>query len=165
VFAFRCTQRLLNKLQVPAIADPAAPTTRLGDWYGNVFFPGHHRLMMFVSERSLLPVVMPLRERSQLLGNFRSRLAELLLQLSVSEKAVSLELAQMRDASFARTASASLLGTMNDFIRNARVHIEMDDGLDLLELELRLADTPCGPRVYRYPNKLGRQLLSELDIR
>ena len=121
--------------------------------------------MMFVSERSLLPVVMPLRERSQLLGNFRSRLAELLLQLSVSENAVSLELAQMRDASFARTSNASVLGTMNDFIRNARVHIEMDDGLDLLGLELRLADTPCGPRIYRYPNRLALQLLSDLDIR
>jgi hypothetical protein len=121
--------------------------------------------MMFVSERSLLPVIMPLRERSQLLGNFRSRLAELLLHLSLSEKAVSLELAQMRDASIARTANASLLGTMNDFMRIARAYIETDDGLDLLELELWLADTPCGPRVYRYPNRLALQLLSELDIR
>ena len=147
------------------MADPPVPTTRLGDWYGNVLFPGHHRLMIFVSERSLLPVVMPLRERSQLVGNFRSRLAELLLHLSVSENAVSSELAQMRQASIAKTANASLLGTMNDFTRNARVYIEMHDGLDLLELELWLADTPCGPKVYRYPNRLAPHLLSDLDIR
>jgi len=165
VFTFRCTRRLINKLQAPAIADPPVPTTRLGDWYGNVLFPGHHRLMIFVSERSLLPVVMPLRERSQLLGNFRSRLAELLPHLSVSENAVSSELAQMGHASIAKTDNASLLGTMNDFIRNARAYVQMSDGLDLLELELWLADTPCGPTVYRYPNRLAPQLLSELDIR
>ena len=71
----------------------------------------------------------------------------------------------MRQASIAKTANASLLGTMNDFTRNARVYIEMHDGLDLLELELWLADTPCGPKVYRYPNRLAPHLLSELDIR
>ena len=120
--------------------------------------------MIFVSERSLLPVIMPLRERKQLLPSFCSRLSELLLHLSVSEKAISSELAEMKQASIGKTANPSLLGTMNDFMGNAKAFVQMHDGLDLLELELWLAETPCGPRVYRYPNRLARQLLAKLDI-
>jgi hypothetical protein len=121
--------------------------------------------MIFVSERSLLPVVMPLRERRHLLANFRSRLAELLLHLFVSQNAISSELAEMRQAAIAKTANPSLLGTMNDFIGNAKVYVQMHDDLDLLDLELWLAETPCGPRAYRYPNQLAPQLLAETDIR
>jgi hypothetical protein len=107
---------------------------------------------------------MPLRERKQLLPNFRSRLSELLFYLDVSEKAVSLELAEMKQASIAKTANPSLLGTMNDFIKNAKVYTQMHDDFNLLDLELWLADTPCGPKAYRYPNRLAPQLLAELDI-
>ena len=165
MFTFRCTSRLINKLLAPVVDDPPPPTTRLGDWYGNVLYSGHDRLMIFVSERSLLPVVMPLRERTQLLPNFRSRLSELLMHMSVSEKAVSSELAEMRQASIAKTANPSLLGTMNDFIRNAKAYVQMHDDLHLLDLELWLAETPCGPGDYRYPDRLAPQLLAELDIR
>jgi len=165
VFTFRCARRLIDKLQASVVVDPPQPTTILGDWYGNVLFSAYHRLIVFVSERSLLPVIMPLREGKELLPNFRSRLSELLLHLGVSENAVSLELAEMRQASIAKTANPSLLGTMNDFIKNAKVYVQLHDDFDLLDLELWLAETPCGPIVYRYPNKLAPQLLAESDMR
>ena len=145
--------------------DPPQPTTRLGDWYGNVLFSRYHRLIIFVSERSLLPVIVPLRERKLLLPNFRSRLSELLFHLDVSEKAISFELAEMSQASIARTANPSVLGTMNDFMRSAKAYIQMHDDFDLLDLELWLAETPCGPKVYRYPDKLAPHLLAHSDIR
>ncbi len=160
MFSFRCTGRLIDKLQVSVEVNPPQPTNRLGDWYGNVLFSGHHRLIIFVSEQSLLPVIMPLRERTQLLPSFRSRLSELLFHLSVTEKAVSLELAEMREVSIANTSSPSVLGTMNDFIRSAKMYIQMHDDFGLLDIELWLADTPCGPKVYRFPNKLAPQLLA-----
>ncbi len=143
------------------MVDPPQPTTHLGDWYGNVLFSVHHRLIIFVSEQSLLPVIMPLRERKQLLPSFRSRLSELLFHLDVSEKVVSLELAEMRSVSIARTANPSVLGTMNDFIKSAKIYIQMHEDFSLLDLELWLAETPCGPKVYRYPNKLAPQLLAD----
>ena len=140
---------------------PPQPTNRLGDWYGNVLFSGHHRLIIFVSEQALLPVIMPLRERLQLLPNFLSRLSELLFHLNVSEKAVSLELAEMKEVSITRTSNPSVLGTINDFIRSAKIYIQIHKDFSLLELELWLAETPCGPKVYRYPNKLAPQLLAD----
>jgi len=103
------------------VIDPPQPNTRLGDWYGNVLFSGYHRLIIFVSEQSLLPVIMPLRERKQLLPSFRSRLSELLFHLDVSEKAVSLELVNMERALIARTSNRSVLGTMNQFIQDSKI--------------------------------------------
>ncbi|MGB2896693.1 MAG: hypothetical protein WBB65_11095 [Anaerolineales bacterium] len=141
--------------------DPPQPNTRLGDWYGNVLFSGYHRLIIFVSERSLLPVIMPLRERKQLLPSFRSRLSELLFNLDVSEKAVSLELANMEQALIARTSNRSVLGTMNQFIQDSKIYMQMHDEFNLIDLELWLAETPCGPKKYRYPDKLAPLLLSE----
>ena len=165
MFSFRCTRRLIAKLQASVVTDPPAPSTRLGDWYGNVLFTGYHRLLMFISERSLLPVIMPLRERDQLLPNFRARLAELLLHLGGSEKDVAKELSEMTEVMIARTANRSVLGTMNDFIQNAKVHIQMDEDFNLLDLELWLAETPCGPKEYRYPNELAIQLLEDTNLR
>ena len=161
MFSFRCTRRLINKLQVSVVIDPPQPNTRLGDWYGNVLFSGYHRLIIFVSEQSLLPVIMPLRERKQLLPSFRSRLSELLFHLDVSEKAVSLELANMEQALIARTSNRSVLGTMNQFIQDSKIYMQMHDEFNLIDLELWLAETPCGPKEYRYPDKLAPLLLSE----
>lgn len=141
------------------MTDPPEPTTRLGDWYGNLLFSGYHRFLLFVSERSLLPVLMPLRERSQLLPNFRARLAELLLHLGISEKDVAKELSEMSEVVIARTANRSVLGTLNDFTRNVKAYLQMHDDISLLDLELRLAGTPCGPKVYRYPNELATKFL------
>jgi len=161
LFSFRCTRRLINKLQVSVVIDPPQPNTRLGDWYGNVLFSGYHRLIIFVSEQSLLPVIMPLRERKQLLPSFRSRLSELLFHLDVSEKAVSLELVNMERALIARTSNRSVLGTMNQFIQDSKIYMQMHDEFNLIDLELWLAETPCGPKEYRYPDKLAPLLLSE----
>ena len=161
MFSFRCTRRLINKLQVSVVIDPPQPNTRLGDWYGNVLFSGYHRLIILVSEQSLLPVIMPLRERKQLLPSFCSRLSELLFHLDVSEKAVSLELANMEQALIARTSNRSVLGTMNQFIQDSKIYMQMHDEFNLIDLELWLAETPCGPKEYRYPDKLAPLLLSE----
>lgn len=164
MFSFRCTRRLINKLQVSVVIDPPQPNTRLGDWYGNVLFSGYHRLIIFVSEQSLLPVIMPLRERKQLLPSFRSRLSELLFHLDVPEKVVSLELANMEQALIARTSNRSVLGTMNQFIQDSKIYMQMHDEFNLIDLELWLAETPCGPKEYRYPDKIAPLLLSEYLI-
>ena len=159
MFTFRCTQKLIERLGASVASDPPIPTTRLGDWYGNVLFIRHHRLMMFVSDRSLLPVIMPLRERQGLVSYFRSRLSRLLFQLGVEERLVSNELSQMEEAVIGVTASPSVLGSMNDFTQNAKVYFQMHEGFRLLDLELWLAEAPCGPLDYRSPNQVAPALL------
>ena len=160
MFTFRCTQKLIKRLDLSVISNPPYPTTQLGDWYGNVLFIRHHRLMMFVSDRSLLPVIVPIRERQNLLINFRARLSTLLLQLGVEERSVSHELNRMEEVAIAPTASPSVLGSMNDFTQNAKVYFQMHDDFRLLDLELWLAEAPCGPLDYRSPNQIAPALLA-----
>ncbi len=160
MFTFRCTQKLIKRLDLSVISNPPYPTTQLGDWYGNVLFIRHHRLMMFVSDRSLLPVIVPIRERQNLLINFRARLSTLLLQLGVEERSVSHELNRMEEVVIAPTASPSVLGSMNDFTQNAKVYFQMHDDFRLLDLELWLAEAPCGPLDYRSPNQIAPALLA-----
>ena len=73
MFTFRYTRKLIRSYKVDIEPSPPLPTMRLGDRYGNIFFPCHSRLMIFTSELPLLSVAMPLREGKGLLFSFRSR--------------------------------------------------------------------------------------------
>lgn len=161
MFSFRCTQKLIKKLGLSPISDPPVPTTQLGDWYGNVFYIKHQQLMMFVSDRSLLPVIMPLRERRDLLINFKERLFMLLFQLGVEERLVSDEFRKMDDVLIAKTASRSVLGSMNDFIQLAKDYFQMQENVSLLELELWLSEVPCGAMDYLSPKRVAPELLAK----
>ena len=160
MFSFKCTRKLIKRLGASVAIHPPEATTLLGDWYGNVFFVGHQRLMMFVSDKALLPVFMPLRERDKLLPNFRSRLSTLLLHLGVQERNIFEELAEMEEAVVAKTASPSMLGSMNDFAQSAKIFFKRYESFSLLDLELRLAETPCGPLDHRSPNQVAPELLA-----
>lgn len=159
MFTFRCTKVLLNKLKLPVTSDPPSPTTRLGDWYGNVLNMGHQRLMIFISDRSLLPIIMPLRERHDLLENFKIRLAMVLLYLDIDADIVSDELDQMEPLIVAPTASRSVLGSLNDFIHISKQYI-LEEDIELYYLAQRLSGIPCGPINYNSPGQRTRELLS-----
>ena len=58
----RCTQKLLVRLKQVGDLPPVESTTRLGDWYGDVLQIGSRQHLLFISERSRLPVVIPIRE-------------------------------------------------------------------------------------------------------
>ena len=62
----RCTRRLLARLKRADNLSDDESTTRLGDWYGNVLPLGHRLYLLFISERSRLPVVIPIREARHL---------------------------------------------------------------------------------------------------
>jgi hypothetical protein len=65
----------------------------------------------------------------------------------------------MDSVRFAKTASRSLLGTMNDYaipVTWAPVH---EPGVSLHHLSVRLADTPVGPMNYDCPADVARRLL------
>jgi len=58
----RCTQRLVARLKRPEAPANVPSTTRLGDWYGNILQVGRRQHLLSISERSRLPVVIPIRE-------------------------------------------------------------------------------------------------------
>jgi len=64
MFTLRCTKKLLTRLGSPVPVDEVDPTTRLGDWYANLLFQPGGQVVLFVNERSLLPVLVAASPRA-----------------------------------------------------------------------------------------------------
>lgn len=59
MLTLRCTKKLLTRMKVKPDLQPPPSTTKLGDWYADVLNMGRERLVLCVSQRTLLPVVAP----------------------------------------------------------------------------------------------------------
>lgn len=90
-------------------------TTRLGDWYGNVLRIRRRQLLLFISERSRLPVILPIQAAKHLPDVFPDAVCERLATVGAPLADIAAERLRMREMAFGRTRSRSLLGTMNDF--------------------------------------------------
>src|SRR5262245_12200987 len=112
----RCTQKLLARLKQADHLSVVESTTRLGDWYGNILQLGRRQHLLFISERSRLPVVIHIREGKRLDSVFPDAVCDVLGHVGVAE-----ERARMSEVAFGRTRNRSLLGTMNVFAFMAQV--------------------------------------------
>jgi hypothetical protein len=73
MLVFRCTQKLLARLKQADNLAVVESTTRLGDWYGNILQIGRRQNLLFISERSRLPVVIPIRDGKRVGGGISGR--------------------------------------------------------------------------------------------
>jgi hypothetical protein len=96
-------------------------TTRLGDWYGNILQLGRRQHLLFISERSRLPVVIPIREGKRLAAVFPDAVCDVLGHVGVAVGDIADERSRMSEIAFGRTRNRSLLGTLNDFAFMAQV--------------------------------------------
>jgi hypothetical protein len=117
----RCTQKLLVRLKQSDDLPPVESTTRLGDWYGNILRIGRRQLLLFISERSRLPVILPIQAARHLPDVFPDAVCERLEIVGVPAADIAAERSRMSEMAFGRTRSRSLLGTMNDFSFMAQV--------------------------------------------
>jgi hypothetical protein len=111
----RCTQKLLVRLKQTGDLPAVESTTRLGDWYGNIFRIGRRQHLLFISERSRLPVVLPISEAKRLGTVLPDAVCERLAISGVDAADIADERARMAEIAFGRTRNRSLLGTLNDF--------------------------------------------------
>ena len=111
----RCTLKLLVRLKQAGDLPAAESTTRLGDWYGNILRIGRRHHLLLVSERSRLPVVLPIGEGMRLGAVFPDAVCERLAIVGVAAGDIADERARMSEIMFGRTRNRSLLGTLNDF--------------------------------------------------
>lgn len=59
MFTLCCTKKLLDRIRVKPDPRPPPSTTKLGDWYAATLNLERERLVLCVSELTLLPVVVP----------------------------------------------------------------------------------------------------------
>jgi hypothetical protein len=143
VYTLRVTAKLLKRMK--AVPDPTPPpcTGRLGDWYANLHVMRPAHLVLAVSERTLLPVLVPAKD----IGGLPERIAlaarDMLLAVGIPEEQVVRELRQMAECRIAKTASRQVLGTMNDFAW--MLEVDPRETMSLLDRALLLAECPCSP--------------------
>jgi hypothetical protein len=158
VVTLRCTKKLLARPRSSPVPDDAAPTTRLGDWYANLLFRPGSQVVLFVNERSLLPVVVPASPASTLVARFQEATVEVLLAHHVPAAIVEAERCEMEEVGIGKTASRQVLGSMNDFAY--LMDAFRDDQASLSDIAVRLASTPCSPIGMRRPADVVREMLA-----
>jgi hypothetical protein len=118
---------------------------RLGEWYANALNIGRVRLVLCVSERTLLPVILPAREYRTLATRLLPEIVWMLERVGVSAEAAAAEIAAMEPVAIGRTKSRVVLGSMNVMADEA--HYDLTDPRriqDLRATSLRLADSIYG---------------------
>ena len=153
MYTLRCTKKLLDRIKVSPDASSPPPTTALGNWYATALF-WKPQVALFVNERTLLPVLMPLAPATTLAARFPHVLATILAQHGADQVFIASELAAMSEVSVAKTSNRSVVGTMNEFAFLADAYRGHMETTDLIALSMRLADTPCGALKHDYPARL-----------
>jgi hypothetical protein len=159
MMTLRCTRRLLKWLKVEPSERIAPTTNALGDWYANLLFTRHHRLVFFINERSLLSVLVPVKGMIDIESSLITAVQDLLVHLGFPAESVTRETEKMKPMQVGFTKSRVVLGSMNDMIFQSRFFLERH-GQDLLKVAERLSETPCSPLRQGYPIKVARELLS-----
>jgi hypothetical protein len=158
----RCTRKLLKYLNIVPDETPEPSTGALGDWYANLVPTVAGDLIIFVNERSLLAVAVPEWEVENLVPLFRARVANLLGMIGVSVEVAGRELSHLDPVRFGKTASRSVIGSMNDMAWHYQWMAEEGKKrgqLSLSEAEEELSRIPCSPLGYRCPADVAKELL------
>jgi hypothetical protein len=143
VFVVHATKKVLDRCGGPSPAD-GPTTTALGAWYATALF-WKPQVALFVNEPTRLPVFIRLAPAATLVARFVTDLGVILAGHGLDPRFIDSELAEMTEHRLAKTASRSVLGTMNDFSYLADAYREQRGVDDLVDLSLYLAHTPCGP--------------------
>jgi len=145
---------LPERLPVESVEEGA-----LGPWIAHTLNAGSQRLLHYMSEPALLSVVIHLRERQTAHQRLVSELSGLLRDLSVSEDYILREAALMTSMQLGRSGNLSKLASLRDQALTAR-HDLVERGAPIREVNLRLAQTPCGPLSYDSSGKVAPSLLA-----
>jgi hypothetical protein len=159
MYTARCTSRVLEALGLPAVDSAQSPSTALGDWHVDFIHTRMHRLVHFVSDRSLLSVVVPVKTLKTALDRHVLSLRELLGALGVKPAMIQAETGEMEQRAVASTRSQSVLASMGDLAIHARCILEQTPSINYVELSLELAQVPCGPLGMRVPAEASIGLL------
>ena len=157
----RCTQQLRLRLKQFGDEPPARSTTRLGDWYVNLIRMGNRHVLLFISERSRLPVLISIREANRLRFVFPEAVCQMLAAVGVSATDIEEERSRMSEIAYGRTKSRSLLGTLNDFSFGVRLHFITARHESLHDIARVLARTPIMPLDGARPTDLTRRLFGD----
>ncbi len=131
----------------------------LGSWYANLL-RWRPYVALFVNDRTLLPVLIPMAPAATLLDRFPSAVGQVLRAHQMPEQLIEAEMELMDTVRLTATADRRLTGMLTEFAFLATAH--RHDAPDLDALSARLAKTPCGP-LYQGHVSPDRELAALID--
>ena len=143
MYTIHATKKLLTRVKKPFAPTVEAPTTSLGNWHATAMF-WRPQVALFVNERTLLPLLVPLAPATTLLERFPESLSVMLEILGVNPLFIATERWAMNEGTYAKTVNRQVLGVINRFefeLEYVRDHY--DD--NLLQLSLWQSDLLAGP--------------------
>ena len=164
MFTLRCTQKLLRRGLTETAAADAQTTTVLGDWYANVVVARPSHLVVCVSERTLLPIVVVAREPKLLPQRLAQSLLPMLQALEIEPPAIERELSAMQSWQVGRTASKSVLGSLNEFVFFLQHSLRASSERSLLEHALYLAQVPMKAAEHSSPDRATSALFASAAV-
>jgi hypothetical protein len=144
MFVVRGTKKFLDRVRAAPSLDLEPATNVMGAWYATVLF-WRPQVALFVNEPTRLPLFVPLAPSATVIPRLTQVATAVFTALSLNEEFIAREVAEMRRYQLTKTANRSVLGTMNDFTYLAEADGRAKNPADLVEMSLRLAQTPCGP--------------------
>jgi hypothetical protein len=109
------------------------------------------RLVLCVSERSLLSVFVNARDRSSFTIRFKEQVRAVLESVGVRSYEVERETHEMSRVALGAPVSRRTLGSLSDFALPPRLAIEDQSELELTSLAMKIADTLCSSIKYESP--------------
>lgn len=144
MFYLHCSKQLLDRVS-SGLSEPAGTGGNiLGNWYAKAIF-SKPQVALFVNERTLLPVLMPLAPASSLVERFPQYLFKVLLSQGVSESFMQQELNYLDEVVYCKSTNRSIIGILNMFTYHLESYQSIHYANDWYELSMMMADTPCGP--------------------
>jgi len=162
-----CTRKLLKELDVPLIEPDKIPqpTEGLGNWYANLLRIDRRKCLLFTNEKSLYTFLIP----KVLKANLKNIEEEFLIHLSYNLQhegfrleVISRVMQEYQEIGFAKTASKSVLGSMNDLVYHYEFQIFKSGGIDnirTLQFNEMINRIPMGALKYGYPIEELKKLI------
>jgi hypothetical protein len=163
VLIVRATKKLAERMGGFDAAPADADLPLLGEWYATAIF-WRPQVALFVSETTLLPVLLPLAPASSVLKRFPAAVADVLRRQEVPGAFIEAELAKMRTGVCLPTVNRSVVGVVSGYASHASHVNRFHDGpANLAELEDLLAQTPV--RTLNQPHRFPDRELADLVAR
>lgn len=162
MITWRCTKKLMQYLDIKPNANLEPTSAKLGDWYANLVPTMSGDLILFVNEKSLLTLAIPVWEAANLVPLFSLRFINLAGMIGIPPEAAAEEFFHFDRIQYGKTQSRSVLGSMNDIAFQFQVMAERGEHegpLSLSWAEERISGMPCKPIGYKVPSDIVKELL------
>lgn len=156
---FRPSLKLAKRMKVSKLVELPLNGNPLGDWSGNIFNVSRTQYIILSNTKSLYSCLMlakGITTQQAFVARASETIRDFMEQDGQPSNVCSLISNADMSASFAKSLSRSVIGSMNDLVFGAK--LMLSDGIDEHEVSVRLNETPLKALKYANPREVFGQI-------